>query len=191
MRSSAAAAAVSVDRRGLARNALSLLLVAALLAGWAVYLRPQALGGRATYVVVSGRSMLPRYHTGDLVLVRRQSTYRVGDVIAYHVPKGDPMAGAQVIHRIIGGNAWQGFVVQGDNRTAPDVWHPTAKDVVGAKVLRIPRAYLVLQFLRSPLLLGLLAAAFVFAHTLGGGRPQEPPEPEADEDEADEERRAA
>ena len=99
---------------------------------WAQYLRPQSLGGRAAYVLVSGKSMLPRYHTGDLVLVERQSSYHVGELIAYRVPKGDPMAGAQVIHRIVGGNAKQGFIVQGDNRTAPDVWHPKPGDIVAA-----------------------------------------------------------
>jgi signal peptidase len=156
----------SVDVRRLAGKALSLLFVAALLAGWAIYLRPQALGGNAGYVLVSGHSMLPRYHTGDLVLVERQDSYHVGQVIAYRVPKGDAMAGAQVIHRIIGGNAKQGFVVQGDNRSAPDVWRPKPEDIVGAKALRIPNAVLVLQFLRSPVLLALLAACFVFVRVL-------------------------
>jgi len=147
-------------------NALGLLAVAGVVAFWALFLRPQALGGPAGYVLVSGQSMLPRYHTGDLVLVERQSSYHVGQVIAYRVAKGDPMAGAQVIHRIIGGDAVHGFVVQGDNRTAPDVWRPTPKDIVGAKALRIPNALLVLRYLRSPFLLGLLAACFVFVRLL-------------------------
>jgi signal peptidase I len=141
-------------------------LVAAFLAVWVVYLRPVTLGGRAGYVLVSGHSMLPRYHTGDLVIVEKQSSYHVGELIAYHVPKGDPMAGAQVIHRIIGGDAVHGFIVKGDNRTAPDVWRPKPSDVVGAKVLRIPDAIVILQFLRSPVLIALLAACFVFAHVL-------------------------
>jgi len=133
---------------------------------WAQYLRPQSLGGNAAYVLVSGKSMLPRYHTGDLVLVEHHSAYHVGELIAYRVPKGDPMAGAQVIHRIIGGDATHGFIVQGDNRTAPDVWHPKPRDIVGAKALRIPNAVLILQFLRSPIFLGLLAACFVFVQVL-------------------------
>jgi signal peptidase len=166
MRASAAAVSVPLDVRGLAGKAVSLLFVAALLVGWAIYVRPQALGGPAGYVLVSGRSMLPRYHTGDLVLVERRASYHLGQVIAYRVPKGDPMAGAQVIHRIIGGNATQGFVVQGDNRTAPDVWRPKPVDIVGAKALRVPNAVLVLQFLRSPVLLALLAACFVFVRVL-------------------------
>ena len=156
-------------------NAAGLLLVVATVVFWAMFLRPQSLGGPAAYVLVSGKSMLPRYHTGDLVLVERQSHYHVGEVIAYRVPKGDPMAGAQVIHRIIGGDARHGFVVQGDNRTAPDVWRPKTADIVGAKALRLPGAVVVLRFLRSPLLLGLMAACFVFVRVLGfGGEKTEP-----------------
>src|SRR5205807_4083903 len=136
---------------------------------WAQYLRPQSFGGRASYVLVSGKSMLPRYHTGDLVLVERQSSYHRGQLIAYRVPKGDAMAGAEVIHRIIGGDAQHGFVVKGDNRTAPDVWRPKPGDIVGAKALRIPNAVIILQFLRSPIFIALLAACFVFVRVLAPG----------------------
>ncbi len=156
---------------------VSVLLVIGVCVFWALFLRPQSLGGPAGYVLVSGHSMLPRYHTGDLVLVEHKSSYHVGEVIAYRVPKGDPMQGAQVIHRIIGGNAMQGFVVQGDNRTAPDTWRPKPVDIVGTKALRIPNAVVVLQFLRSPVLLGLLAASFVFVNLLLGGKKQESAEP--------------
>ena len=136
---------------------------------WAQYLRPQSLGGHAGYVLVSGQSMEPRYHTGDLVLVEKHADYHPGEVIAYRVPKGDAMAGAQVIHRIVGGDAEHGFVVRGDNRTAPDVWRPRDADIVGAKTLRLPGAIVVLQYLRSPVFLGILAAAFVFVNVLSGG----------------------
>src|SRR6266403_550049 len=104
--------------------------------------RYTACGGRlrtAGYVLVSGHTMLPRYHTGDLLLVEHKSSYHVGEVIAYRVPKGDPMQGAQV--------------------------------------LRIPNAVVVLPFLRSPALLGLLAASFVFVNLLLGGKKQEMAEP--------------
>jgi len=152
---------------------------------WAQYLRPQAFGGSAAYVLVSGKSMLPRYHTGDLVLVEKQATYHVGELIAYRVPKGDAMAGAQVIHRIVGGDAQHGFIVQGDNRTAPDVWRPKPGDIVGAKALRIPNAVLILQFFRSPIFLGLLAACFVFVQVLvSGGGDAETVEQDADKDAA-------
>jgi signal peptidase I len=146
---------------------IALVILACLF--WAMFLRPQALGGRAGYVLVSGTSMEPRYHTGDMVIVERYAHYHAGQLIAYRVPKGDPMAGAQVIHRIIGGDEQHGFIVRGDNRTAADVWRPKHEDIVGAKVTRIPKAVVVLQFLRSPLLLGLLAACFVFVRVLAPG----------------------
>jgi signal peptidase len=108
-----------------------------------------------------------------MILVRRHSSYKIGDIIAYKVPKGDAMAGAQVIHRIVGGDATHGFVVQGDNRTAPDVWRPKNGDIVGAAALQIPQAVVVLQYLRSPVLLGLLAASFVFVFFLTSGKTEE------------------
>jgi signal peptidase len=152
--------------------ALQLAFVAAL--GW--YCLPQHLGGRADWVMVSGTSMLPRLHTGDLVLVEHQSSYRVGEVVAYRVPKGEIGAGYVVIHRIIGGNGTTGWKLQGDNRTAPDLWHPTDHDVIGSKLLRIPDAWFVIRLLHMPLLLGLFAGFAAFFMIVLGGR---------DEDDAD------
>ncbi len=157
----------------LARRAGSIGLVVVVCAGWFHWFMPQKLGGRAGWVLVSGRSMLPSYKAGDLVLVERQSSYRVGEVIAYMVPKGDPMAGLQVIHRIVGGNAATGFVTQGDNRTGPDVWRPTPKDIVGAELIRVPYGVLAINTLRSPLMLGILAASFAFVYVLTRKREDE------------------
>lgn len=123
---------------------------------------PQNLGGRADWVLVSGTSMLPRLHTGDLVLVERQSSYHVGEVVAYRVPKGQVGAGYVVIHRIIGGNGRTGWTMKGDNRTAPDLWHPTDRNVLGAKLLRIPDAWFVLRIFHMPVLLGLFASFGIF-----------------------------
>ena len=137
--------------------ALACLVVAGLWFGL-----PQSLGGRADWVMVSGTSMLPRFHTGDLVLVEHQSSYRVGEVVAYRVPNGQIGAGHVVIHRIIRGNGRTGWTLQGDNRTAPDLWHPTNRDVLGAKQLRIPDAWFVLRIFHMPVLLALFAAFGVF-----------------------------
>jgi signal peptidase I len=159
---------------GSANKAAGIAIAILVVLFWAQYLRPQSLGGNAGYVLVSGQSMEPRYHTGDLVLVLKRTSYHPGQLIAYRVPKGDAMAGAQVIHRIVGGDAKHGFVVRGDNRSAPDVWRPKQGDIIGSKALRIPNAIVVLQFLRAPLFLAILAAAFVFVHVLArGGSPKE------------------
>ena len=123
---------------------------------------PQGLGGRAAWVMVSGTSMLPHLHTGDLVLVEHESSYRVGEVVAYRVPKGQIGAGHVVIHRIVGGNGSTGWRMKGDNRTAPDLWYPTNHDVVGARELRIPNAWFVLRVFHMPVMLALFAALGVF-----------------------------
>ncbi len=144
--------------KAVALVAAQLAFVAALL--W--FCLPQSFGGRADWVLVSGTSMLPRLHTGDLVLVEHQSSYHVGEVVAYRVPKGQVGAGHVVIHRIIGGNGGTGWRMKGDNRTAPDLWYPTNRDVIGAKQLRIPDAWFVLRVFHMPVLLALFAAFGVF-----------------------------
>jgi signal peptidase len=164
MRSSVAVPPVASVRPGLP-HAKTIALVAAQLAFGAVlvwFCWPQSLGGRAGWVLVSGTSMLPRLHTGDLVLVERQPSYHVGEVVAYRVPKGQVGAGHVVIHRIIGGNGETGWTMKGDNRTARDLWYPTNHDVVGAKLLRIPDAWFVLRILHMPVLLALFAGCAAF-----------------------------
>src|SRR4051795_7956672 len=85
-------------------------LGAYVLAGIWLLLAPPALGGQTSYVITSGVSMQPRFHTGDLALVRTQDSYAVGDVIAYR----SPTLGEVVLHRIHSGDA-QGFRTKGDN----------------------------------------------------------------------------
>lgn len=150
-----------VLRRVFATMAWLALALAAL--GWALFLRPQALGGSTTMVVVHGNSMLPDYRSGDLVVLRPAPTYQVGEVIAYRVPRGQIGSGAVVIHRIIGGAATTGFVVKGDNNPAPDPWHPTQADVIGGLLWHVPGVGSVLATLRTPATMGALAAALAAA----------------------------
>src|SRR6185312_16162965 len=123
---------------------------------WIVFLRPTFLGGSTSYVMVSGTSMQPTYFTGDLVLTRKQSGYAKGDIVAYHVPQGQPGAGNVVIHRVVGGNATDGYEMRGDNRNADDSWHPKPADAVGRAWLHIPQAGKWLAYFQRPLPFGLL-----------------------------------
>jgi signal peptidase I len=141
---------------------LATLATLTLFAAWLVLLRPAALGGSTTYVLVSGTSMEPRLSNGDVVVARRAATYRRGDVVVYRVPKNEAGGGAIVIHRIVGGSEMLGYVVQGDNRTAPDLWRPKSRDIVGALWVSVPRAGRVLAFVGSPLFLGIVAGALAF-----------------------------
>jgi signal peptidase len=121
----------AVADAALVRRLVSLALALALAAAWFVTLRPQVLGGPSAFILVSGTSMLPTMKDGDLVVVRRAASYGTGDVVAYRVPKGEANAGAQVIHRIVSGDGDRGFVVQGDNRSAVDMWRPRDEDMIG------------------------------------------------------------
>ena len=101
---------------------------------------PQSLGGRVAYVRVDGWSMNPTLRNGDLVLVKRQTSYRLGDAVAYRIPRGEFGAGALVVHRLVGGDGTTGFVTRGDNRNINDSWHPRTQDVVGRVRFDLPGA---------------------------------------------------
>jgi signal peptidase len=105
--------------------------------------------------------MLPTLRGGDLVIVQRERTYRVGDVVAYHIPDG-VFQGRRIIHRIIGGDPVNGFVLRGDNNAEDDLWYPRHENIEGKLWLRVPSAGLLVAFVRSPPVLAAVAGGFVF-----------------------------
>jgi signal peptidase I len=146
------------------------LLLAAMLLMWFAVLRPSVMGGPATYVWVSGISMEPTLHDGDLAVIRVREVYRRHDVVAFRVPRGQPGAGAIVIHRIVRGSAEEGFVTQGDNKDVVDMWRPRTRDIIGGLWFRLPRAAVALRPLRDRETFAAFVAAFsVFLFLLGGG----------------------
>lgn len=151
------------DRRTLGRAARRAAIGVGILlfAAWLLLLRPQALGGPAAYITVTGVSMEPTLRAGDLVVMTRAEVYRPGDVVAYRVPDGDPAAGRHVIHRVIGGGAEEGYLLQGDNTPAPDRWRPTDADIVGRQLAVVPGLGSGLMLLKTPAALAGLAAALV------------------------------
>lgn len=131
------------------------LVLGLLVLGWFLFLRPVSLGGPAGYIFVSGQSMEPTLAQGDLVVVWRQETYAIGDVIAYRVQEGT------VIHRIIGGSAMEGYVTKGDNNPGPDLWRPRPPDIIGRMVLHLRGAARVLAWWREPPQFAALASGLV------------------------------
>lgn len=138
------------------REVLSWIVLVLVMAVWAVTLRPTQLGGPATFVVVSGDSMEPTLHSGDLVLLRAQDSYDVGDIATFAVPEGEPGAGALIIHRLVdtAGDAW---VPQGDNRDRVDEWRPTDDDIKGELWVHVPRGGEHLMMVLQPPLLAAIA----------------------------------
>ncbi|MGH9109068.1 MAG: S24/S26 family peptidase [Acidimicrobiales bacterium] len=116
---------------------------------------PQQLGGSMSYAITDGVSMLPTYHAGDLVVIRREPAYHLGEVAAFH----NQQLHVIVLHRIVAirGNR---YVFKGDNNSWVTSYEPTKAQIVGAEWLHLAGAGKVLLDLRTPIvaavLLGLL-----------------------------------
>jgi signal peptidase len=136
-------------------------LMAVAVIAWTLLLRPESLGGSVSYDLVSGTSMEPTLHESDLVLARKQSTYQAGDIVTFRVEGGN------VIHRIVGGSAEEGFIMQGDNNDAADPWQAKPDDILGKMWIRIPSGGRAIEVLRTPLVLAAIAAAMGVYMILG------------------------
>ncbi len=146
------------------RLVAALAAVAALGAFW-LFLAPVELGGSTDYVATYGISMEPRFHTGDLAIVRAHSTYQVGQVVAYD----NLELGRVVLHRIIG-RIGDRYVFKGDNNNFIDPFHPTRSELIGELWVRVPRGGLVLSWVRAPGHAAVVSGlAVVFVLLLGGG----------------------
>jgi signal peptidase len=138
------------------RRVVRFALVASLLValgGWWFTLAPRSLGGPATYVVVSGKSMLPLLHTGDLVIAHKQSQYHLGEIVVVSID------GGEVIHRLYAGNAKIGWKTKGINKLTPDLWTIPNKDVLGTKSFVVPNAGNWVRWAGTPTGRSALAAA--------------------------------
>ena len=140
------------------RRFLGLLaILACCLVIWAALAPPQ-LGGSTSYVITEGVSMLPHYHTADLVVLHKQSTYRVGQVAAYH----NPTLRTVVMHRIVAVNGSR-YLFKGDNNNFTDSYEPSAGQIIGAQWFHLPGAGRWVRQLRQPAVTAvLLAALWVF-----------------------------
>jgi signal peptidase I len=109
-----------------------------------LFFAPARFGGDFVYYRVNGTSMEPMLHGGDLVLLRRASTYEVGDAVAYR----DPTLGV-VLHQVraIDGNQ---FIMRGVNRHDDDPYRPTAADISGKLWLHVPGGGTFLRTVETP-----------------------------------------
>src|SRR5215207_1252444 len=96
--------------------------------------------------------MEPLYHRGDLVIIRAQSDYQVGDIVTYRHPQIGP-----VIHRIIGRDV-EHFIFKGDHNDFIDPYRPVRADLIGISWIELPSVGNVLSKLRTPLYMAILAA---------------------------------
>jgi signal peptidase I len=115
------------------------------------------LSGYLSLVETHGNSMAPRMSTGDLVVVR-QSSYGVGDVVAYHSEDLKRV----VLHRVMAVDGDR-YSFQGDNNDFVDPEEPAREQLLGKELLHIPRGGVWLDRLSSPAALGLLAFGLLAA----------------------------
>ena len=149
-------------KRGPLRTRLfSVAFIVSLIAAW-WFLAPQQIGGSTDYVITHGISMEPRFHTGDLAIVRPAGTYKVGDIVAYH----STLLRTVVLHRIhaINGNT---YVFKGDNNNFLDPVDPTRAELIGKLWLHVPRGGALLSLVHTPaiaaVICALLATFLLFA----------------------------
>ena len=118
-------------------------------------LAPTSIGGDYSYVVVHGNSMEPHLAGGDIVLLRRERQYGIGEVVAYR----DPVLGP-VLHRIEAKQRDR-FVMRGDNRERIDAYAPLPEDILGRETAVWRRGLSVVLAVTSMRSLLTLAAAVV------------------------------
>lgn len=131
------------------------------LLGWAISavllvvawwtLAPPQLGGGTSYMVTRGVSMLPTIRAGDLVVLRSEPSYHVGEVAAYH----NPELHAVVLHRIIAVRGDR-YVFKGDNNHFVTTYKPTKAQIIGREVLQLGGAGKYLLTLRVPVVAAVL-----------------------------------
>ncbi len=112
---------------------------------------PEALG-YSQYIVTSG-SMEPTLSVGDMILVKGEKRYKLGDVVTFQNP-----GGSAVTHRIMGSVSGQ-FITQGDANNAEDQELLSPENIIGKVQVVLPGVGSAALFLRTPLGLLILLAA--------------------------------
>jgi signal peptidase I len=90
--------------------------------------------------IVLTESMQPTINPGDIVLSLNPERLppKVGDIVTYTGRRYDGTAVASFTHRVMSGDAQNGFVMKGDNNPAPDTQKPTLADISGVVFYTIP-----------------------------------------------------
>lgn len=132
------------------------LLCLAFMAGAILVAWPQGMGGQFRIVVVSGTSMEPGYHTGDMLIAMKSTTYEPGDVVVYS-PHVDGAAIGRVVHRVVEVQADGTYLTQGDNKDYRDPWSIPTNWIEGEVVTLIPQGFIVIYVLRNPIFLAVMS----------------------------------
>ncbi|MCU1379730.1 MAG: signal peptidase endoplasmic reticulum-type [Acidimicrobiales bacterium] len=143
----------------------ALLIVLGTTLMW-LFLGPVQLGGATAYSVVSGNSMEPLLHKGDLAAVRQGKSYGVGDVALY---ESEALKGQRVLHRIL--TVGDGtYTFKGDNNDFVDPETVPATALVGRLWFHGSHVGSVMTWIREPwraAMIAAVAAAIALGSRLG------------------------
>ena len=96
-----------------------------MIAVWLAF-APTQVGGMASYIIIIGKSMEPKFHIGDLVIVHKQPNYQVEEAIVYQNLDLENF----VFHRIISQQLGY-YTLKGDNNSWVDTYKPSYEEVIG------------------------------------------------------------
>ncbi len=151
-----------MDKRGLIESVIALVL-AAVVAVSLLSFTNTYLATDTPQVAVTTGSMLPVYNgyqdtgnapvhpfRGDLLIIKGESEYKVGDVIVFDDPRG--VTKIPIVHRIIDVKVESGQVfyrTKGDNNQIADPFWVPKDNVHGKVILRIPHVGWLSLLLRT------------------------------------------
>lgn len=130
---------------------------------------PPELLGYSQLVVTSG-SMEPAFSAGDMIVIRQEEDYGLGDIVTFRLDGGE-----LVTHRIVG-SVEGSFITKGDANNTEDDALLAPENIVGKLVTCIPAVGSFLLFLRTPVgLFVLVVVGFLLIElpALLGARRQE------------------
>ena len=113
--------------------------------------------GYSTAVVLTG-SMSGTIEPDDLIVSKRQSSYKTGDIITFR------SGGSTVTHRITAVTA-EGFRTKGDANNTEDMGTVQPEDVIGRVVWTLHGAGAAIRLIKSPL--GMLCPVLAIPLLLG------------------------
>lgn len=122
-----------------------------LLLGGLLFVSAVPVFGDVQMKIVTSGSMEPAIKTGSVVMIKKEETYKVGDVITFSslINRTEPTT-----HRVISEQIQNGELVyqtKGDANPDPDTNYTFKSAVVGKVLFSIPFLGYVLAFAREPL----------------------------------------
>ncbi len=113
-----------------------------------VFLWPSNFGGDTSFLIVYGQSMLPTIQPGSMVIIKKQPTYQIDDIVSYTIQQG-PLT-KNIVHRIIS-DTELGFVIKGDNNPDRDQGFYKVEHINGKVIFSTPYIGDILLLFRNPI----------------------------------------